>query len=649
VGSSTEQKTTTDASQASRPPFENKVREALHGPLSLANPRKRKADAVPDLPRFRRGYGWANTPPPRLSSQAALSTESAPPLPLPPQALLDDPTLRETLRLLGDAVRVDTPFDIDKFELLLTDHPNQPFVGSVMKGLREGFWPFDEGEWKLELEEISGNHKMEAADLEALNKFRDKEVAADRWSSPVELRELLPGMKISPMFVVWQNGKPRVVTDHSASGLNDGIPREEARVKYDDMRSFGQALHNAKLSSPGRRIVTFKSDVASAFLNLPAHPLWQLRQIVSVEGRLYIVRRLVFGNRASPRCWCAVSGLMCWIAATKLSITDLHVYMDDYFGWDFADHLVRFRGKDRPWRQVQLLVLWEAIKCPFEDRKQEHGEQLKIIGFWVDAYLGTISLSPQSVVDICEKLASFLATPNRKPPLRDWQRLAGHLNWLLNVLPWGRPALCELYRKTSGKLQSLAGIPLNATVTSDLTWLKDTIPKAIGVHIIDTGLWADSDADFVLWTDASLRIALSFTYAGNGFVYKLRPCPPSIKIDIFFLELIAIMSAIRHVASFRHPPRRLLVFTDSLDSVGCFNSLAASEPLHNAPLLGVAETVLQTGIDIRVRFIEGKKNTRADMLSRLLLDDYARMFPSDRVRLFEPPRELLPARWRECF
>jgi hypothetical protein len=37
-----------------------------------------------------------------------------------------------------------------------------------------------------------------------------------------------------------------VVTDHSASGLNGGVPRGEASVKYDDMHPFGQVLHDAK-------------------------------------------------------------------------------------------------------------------------------------------------------------------------------------------------------------------------------------------------------------------------------------------------------------------------------------------------------------------------------------------------------------------
>jgi hypothetical protein len=94
------------------------------------------------------------------------------------------------------------------------------------------------------------------------------------------------------MFVIWQNEKPRVITDHSGSGsgLNDGIRREEAKVRYDDMRSFGQCLHDARQANPGVPLFIFKDDVVTAFLNLPAHPIWQLRQIVLVDGRLYIVR-----------------------------------------------------------------------------------------------------------------------------------------------------------------------------------------------------------------------------------------------------------------------------------------------------------------------------------------------------------------------
>ena len=37
---------------------------------------------------------------------------------------------------------VDTPINVDEFEDLLSGHPNPLFVNSVVKGLRDGFWPW---------------------------------------------------------------------------------------------------------------------------------------------------------------------------------------------------------------------------------------------------------------------------------------------------------------------------------------------------------------------------------------------------------------------------------------------------------------------------------------------------------------------------
>jgi hypothetical protein len=134
-----------------------------------------------------------------------------------------------------------------------------------------------------------------------------------------------------------------------------------------------------------------------------------------------------------------------------------------------------------------------------------------------------------------------------------WQRLAGHLNWMLNVLPWGRPALSEMYHKVSGKSWTHCGIPINVAVIVDLTWLKDVIPVAIGICFTDASMWPDHDADMVMWTDASLRNTLAFVYSNKGFVYPIRPLPTGVKVDIFFLELLAITSAVHHAGSLPVP------------------------------------------------------------------------------------------------
>lgn len=550
---------------------------------------------------------------------------------------------------MRDHIRVETPFNVDRFESMLYDHPNQPFVKSVMNSLRYGFWPFDEGGWKDDRDESIQNYSSDESDLEAIRAFRDDEIQARRWSDPLPSNVLLPGMKLSPIFVVWQKGKARIVTDHTASGLNDYIPRSEAKVRYDDMRSFGQVIFDAKQAHPNIDLVTWKSDVSSAFLNLPAHPIYQLRQVVDVEGIWRLIHRLVFGNRASPRCWCSVSGLMCWIAIVKFYIKDLHDFMDDFFSWALASDLVMYKGVSRPRSQTRLLMFWDEIGCPWKDKKQEFGLELKIIGFYVDINRGTLTLTDESITTVLSTVRAFLATPGRRPPLREWLRVGGHLNWVFNVLPLGKPALGEFYRKTAGKSIMGAGIALNADVVRNLEWLIEVIPKAIGVHFVDASRWNDSDADFVLWSDASLRLGLAFVYAGHGFVYAMSPSNTTDKIDIFFLELVAILSAVHHVALFPHPPKKVLLWTDSLDSVAAYSSLRATESLHNSVLLALAGILLETGIDLRIRHIAGKDNIRADLLSRLMIDDFHRRFPSQSVCLFSPPRDLLPARWRECF
>ena len=589
-----------DAVQLGSPKL-SEVTSEMKGTRSLSEMRgiKRKGIDLPDFPSFRRKFGWVQRQNHDILSPAAASTEYAEPLPSPPKSLIDNPEIQSTLRLLNRYIKVETPFNIDRFENLLADHPNQPFVKSVMRGLREGFWPFDDGDWDLDSKDFHENYSTEDQDLEAIRAFRDREIGLGRWSGPLSDSNLYPGMKISPMFVVWQHEKPRVVTDHTKSGLNEGIPKESAHVLYDDMHTFSQALYDAMEENPLQEIVTFKSDIASAFLNLPAHPLWQLRQIVIVDGIGHVVRRLVFGNRGSPRCWCSVSGLICWIGVKMLGIPDLHVYMDDFFGWDFRNDCIVYHNHLRPRRQVQLLILWDFICCPYEDRKQEHGVNLKIIGFWIDSLIGSISLSADSIADIISKINLFLNAKDRQPPLRDWLKLAGHLNWMLNVLPWGRPALSELYRKTAGKLHSHAKIHLNATVVNDLNWLARTIPKSIGIRFVDTGKWDEDDADLVMWTDASGKLGLSFVYAGNGFLYQIKhPKPGFPCVDIFFLELLAILSGIHHVALFASPPKHLLVYTDSLDSVAVLDSLRASESLHNSILLAIAEIMMKSGMDL---------------------------------------------------
>jgi hypothetical protein len=232
--------------------------------------------------------------------------------------------------------------------------------------------------------------------------------------------------------------------------------------------------------------------------------------------------------------------------------------MDDFFSWDFPDNCIQFHNQLHPQQQIQLLLLWDFISCPYEDKKQEHGTNIKIIGFWVNSLVGSISLPPDSIQDIILKILQFINTSDCQPPLCDWWKLVGHLNWMLNILPWGRLALTELYCKTARKAHSCAKIYLNATIINNLFWLATTISNSIGVRFVNAQQWDDNAADFVLWTDASGKHGLAFVFAGNDFAYQLvhsiQVLPlltsSSLSFSLFFLVFTMLQTSLNLLVNF---------------------------------------------------------------------------------------------------
>ena len=69
-------------------------------------------------------------------------TEFTLPLPSPPKNEIENLVVAKTISENPSLFKIVMPINVDRFEFLLNDHPNQPFVKSVCRGLRGGFWPF---------------------------------------------------------------------------------------------------------------------------------------------------------------------------------------------------------------------------------------------------------------------------------------------------------------------------------------------------------------------------------------------------------------------------------------------------------------------------------------------------------------------------
>ncbi|KAJ7029248.1 hypothetical protein C8F04DRAFT_893851, partial [Mycena alexandri] len=166
------------------------------------------------------------------------------PLPRPPQSEYT-PVALKTLSDHSHLFRIVSPIDVDTFESLLVHHPNQPFVRSVVVGLREGFWPWADTQPGIypETYDASDFPLKDERERTFVRQQRDEEIMLGRYS-PSFGRDLLSGMYSMPVHVVPkpESQKLRLVVNHSMSeySLNSMIPRDAvAGSRLDTLKNLG--------------------------------------------------------------------------------------------------------------------------------------------------------------------------------------------------------------------------------------------------------------------------------------------------------------------------------------------------------------------------------------------------------------------------
>ncbi|KZT22419.1 hypothetical protein NEOLEDRAFT_661863 [Neolentinus lepideus HHB14362 ss-1] len=541
----------------------------------------------PKKPRYTRDFLWETH---EVScTPSATASETAPPVPDVPEHERGNLTALRTIALHPELFKVVTPINVDRFEELLCTHPNQPLVKSVCKGLREGFWPYADTSGETRPETWDGSSERELRDpahLAFVKEQRDQEVRLGRFSEAFG-PDLLPGMSSTPIWVVPKprSDKLRLVVDHSAGehALNAMISKEDAHIRLDNIHDLGKCLRRARQEHGDAPLVMFKSDASQAYRRLPMHPLWQIRQVITVGDDRHVDRCNNFGNRAGGKLWCTFMSLVLWIAINVKMILDLLGYVDDSFSWEFLGRVLFYPpyGQYYPTKQALLLRLWDEIGLPHEKPKQEYGPNLTIIGFDVDPALMRVTMPSKT-----------------------------HPN---------------------------APIHLNKVVVSDLSWVADHLEKSDGIRMLTALAWDRHEADLHLLTDAATSAGLAFWAPARSEGFQAHR-PPDAPVDsIFYFEALAVLSAIEYAAKLQPCPGRLVIFSDSSNTVDMFNTLRAITP-YNEILQCAVDILLDTGIDLRVQHIPGEKNVVADALSRFNNQAALSVCPSLQISMFQPPR-----------
>jgi len=247
-----------------------------------------------------------------------------------------------------------------------------------------------------------------------------------------------------------------------------------------------------------------------------------------------------------------------------------------------------------------------------------------------------MTMPHQSLLDLTAAIHDFI-TSCQKFTLKEWQRLAGWINWCLNVFPLLRPALNNFYAKISGKCAPNRYIRINNAVRSDLTWATHHLEQDSGIRLIHQIRWDISSADFTVYCDACLE-GMEF-WLPDKCISFYSPVPDGLTDkQIFYFEALCVLSAIHHISDVCQPPQfsRLLIYTDNDNTVAIFNTLRCL-PRYNDILISAADNLIKKNINLRVLHILGELNYVTDAISRKKFNIAQQHVPGLTISTFSPP------------
>jgi hypothetical protein len=267
--------------------------------------------------------------------------------------------------------------------------------------------------------------------------------------------------------------------------LNSMIRKSQVKVKLDNIHDLGTSLiavrkkHGAK-----RKLVLFKSDVKSAYRLMPMHPLWQIRQVATVDGERYVDRCNTFGSRAGGWIWDSFISLVHWIGKEVEGIPDLHGYVDDDFSWELEKNKTFYKPyrKYLPTKQARYLKLWDKLGIPHEEDKQLFGPKLPIIGYDVDPNAMEVKVPDKKRSDVIRLIRNF-AHEGNTCTLEQLQSVAGSLNAVLTMYPRYRPHLRALFNEMVGVEGGTTKLRVTKPIASNLSRLANFLQHAEGVPI----------------------------------------------------------------------------------------------------------------------------------------------------------------------
>ena len=517
-----------------------------------------------------------------------------------------------------DLQSIKTPIDSVKLEQLLTevdyDVKKRQYL---INGFKHGFSLEYQGGLNG-CKRLAPNLKLRVGNkLELWNKVMN-EVELGRYAGPFEQPPydcfvqssigLVPKDKGTKTRLIFHMSYPR-----NGESVNSGIPYEKCTVKYPD---FNEAVNLCLQEGVGCSIG--KSDMSSTFrhVRMIKDQWWLLvmKAAHPVIGKIwyFVDKCLPFGSSISCAIFQAISDAIAWLVQFRTKKPNVN-YLDDYL---FAAALKAMCDS-----QIQVFLdICKDIRFPVALEKTFWGESLMIfLGLLLDTYRQVICIPMDKLIKANNWVEFFLSKTNKKPTLKEFQKLTGILNFLCKCIVPGRAFLRRLYVKNSVKgktLQPHHHIKITEEHRLDLMVWKQflTTPDVYYRPFMESRSWNAQEID--MYSDASGNFKLGYcgqewTWGQWDFSFCQEHNP-----SIEYLELFAMLVGVRNwIRLFRN--RRIVLFCDNEAVVHMINK-STSNCKHCMVLIRllVAECIFQK-VRVFAKHVGTKDNGKADALSRL--------------------------------
>ena len=365
---------------------------------------------------------------------------------------------------------ITTPLLWRQWERALQSHSDGAFVRFIVDGISQGFRIGFDHRKRSNLRACSRNMWSANEHAEVVSNYIADELVLKRIVGPFVSTAL--GIHCSSFGVIPKQHQPnkwRLIVDlsspHGAS-VNDGIDRELCSLVYISVADIA-----AVVMQLGRGSLLAKSDVKSAYRQIPVHPDDRSLLGMRWQGQLFCDATLPFGLRSAPIIFSAVADALEWVVKARGGTHIFH-YVDDFV----------FVGPPRSpkcSRDLQLFVD-TCSELGIElavDKTEGPSTCLTILGIEIDTMAMELRLPQAKLARLAESVRSWRG--KRSGKRREFESLVGLLQHASQVVRPGRIFLRRLYSllASTSAFKPHYTIRLNSEAQADIEWWSTFVQR----------------------------------------------------------------------------------------------------------------------------------------------------------------------------